>query len=122
MSECSTRNAFREDFTWTYTGDLETVKWPRPYRFYHSHITFNKKIQQISKSLGQIRKVGETCVTAHSATIQPFVDPKPGAKPNEDAHTVQFWEMKTGTWIFAAVFDGTYIWQILLIDSFVVYS
>ena len=77
------------------------VTWPRSYRSYASHHSLNTALAGVAESGVLQSLVG---IEAHATTFQPYS--KPDAKGNEDKHTVQFWELPSGTWTFAAIFDG----------------
>lgn len=100
------KDATATDFGMSYDDSKDSAMWPRPYRSYASHAAFNAELSRIVEAAEVKSKDGS--LVAHTATFQPFKAPKPGAKPSEDRHVFQIWDLPTGSWTFAAIFDGSY--------------
>jgi hypothetical protein len=101
------KNATYEDFGYSYDVGAELTKWPRPYRAYRVHAGLNKELEKVTAVRKEILRNG---IEVHSAMLQPYVKPKPGAKPSEDRLVYETWDIpgreSEGCWTFVAVFDG----------------
>lgn len=105
MSDCTIKEVTAADIGPPFTDPAAAfITWPRQYRSYASHGGFNTELARIAQSEVLQHPVHKVELKVQTTTLQPFS--KPGEKGNEDRHTVQFWELPSGTWTFAAVFDG----------------
>ncbi|EJD03779.1 protein serine/threonine phosphatase 2C [Fomitiporia mediterranea MF3/22] len=103
--EYTIKDASADDFGMSYSEGADTMKWPRPYRSYRSHTAFNEMELARIADFAELKSPDGKLV-AHTATFQPFQEPKLGAKPSEDRLVFQIWDLPSGSWHFAAVFDG----------------
>ncbi|KAL5519146.1 hypothetical protein ACEPAH_829 [Sanghuangporus vaninii] len=92
------------DFGMQYSQGADGIQWPQQYRSFTSHSAFNAELSRIADATEL--KSPERKFICHTATFQPFMAPKPGAKPSEDWHVFQIWDLPSGKWSMAAVFDG----------------
>lgn len=105
MSDCTIKDVTAADIGPPFTHPAAAfISWPRQYRSYASQRGFNTELARISQSEDLQHPVHKDELKIQTTTLQPFS--KSGEKGNEDRHTVQFWELPSGTWTFAAVFDG----------------
>ena len=88
-------------------GDLglneDAADWPINYNSYTSEDAFCEALK--AKAATDIITTPNGIV-AQTLTLQPYT--KPGSTGNEDRHTVQSWDLRSGQWTFVGVFDGAY--------------
>ncbi|KAL5534067.1 hypothetical protein ACEPAG_528 [Sanghuangporus baumii] len=92
------------DFGMQYSQGADDMQWPRQYRSFTSHDAFNAELSRVA-DITELKSPDRKLI-CHTATLQPFMAPKPGAKPSEDRHVFQIWDLPSGKWTMAAVFDG----------------
>ena len=97
--------ATQADFGYQYSAGADDTAWPRQYRSFTSHAVFNAELLRVAGA-NELRSPNMG-LTAYTAAFQPIVAYKPGATSSEDRHVLRIWDLPSGKWIMAAVFDGS---------------
>lgn len=77
---------------------MTNMGWPGRHTWHYTHLTSSEVDAQLTHLASPTLYMD---VGADSVTIQPST-----AKSSEDRLSVQAWNLPSGTWTFAAVFDG----------------